>query len=137
MVDPRLLERKLAALIACIERSREKRGASREEFIADPDRREIAAFNFFLAQQEALDLAAHLIADAGWNVPATAREHFEVLAEHQVIGSGLARQLAASAGARNLIAHAYGSIDSGRLYDELPRGLTALEDFARALAARP
>ncbi len=45
MVEPRLVERKLASLIACIERVREKRAASKDTFVSDRDGRELAAFN--------------------------------------------------------------------------------------------
>ena len=134
MVDPRLVERKLAALRARVARVREHTVVPRERFVADPDVHELAAFNLFLAFQEALDLAAHIIADQGWEVPATAREHFSTLARRAVIDPGLAADLAACAGARNRIAHAYGTVDSGRLYDEIPAGLSALERFAAALA---
>lgn len=72
MVDPRIVEKKLSSLLACIERVREKYPSSRDAFLANRDAREIAAFNLFLAFQEALDLAARIIADAGWEVPATA-----------------------------------------------------------------
>ena len=136
MVDRRLVDRKLAALGARIERVRAKMPSSVDEFLAGEDRRELVAFNLFLAFQEALDLATHLIADAGWEVPATARESFETLSRRGVLSGELASELAACAGARNLIAHAYGTLDFQRLYAEAPRGLAALERFAEVLAER-
>jgi uncharacterized protein YutE (UPF0331/DUF86 family) len=135
MVDPRLVERKLSSLLACIQRVREKRSASKEAFVSDRDGRELAAFNLFLAFQEALDLAAHVIADAGWEVPTTARDHFEVLAKHGFLDGALAADLAVCAGARNLIAHAYGTLDLERLHTEIPAGLDALERFAKVCEA--
>lgn len=39
------------------------------------------------------------------------------------------------AGLRNLIAHAYGSLDLGRLFDELPGGRDALLAFCAEIAA--
>jgi hypothetical protein len=35
----------------------------------------------------------HVIADAGWELPTTAREHFDVLARHHVIDAETAQQL--------------------------------------------
>jgi uncharacterized protein YutE (UPF0331/DUF86 family) len=134
LVDARLVERKLASLNGRIERVRQMLPASEQEFLANTDRRELAAFNLFLAFQEGLDLAAHIIADAGWDVPATAREHFEVLTRHGVIPSALASDLSACAGVRNLIAHAYGTLDLARLYREAPLGLSALERYMAAIA---
>ena len=92
------------------------------------------SFNLILAVQEALDVAARWIADAGWEVPTTAREHFDILATHGVVPQDLARDLALCAGARNLIAHAYGTLDFGRLHAEAPLALATLERFATALA---
>ena len=136
MVDARLLERKIATLRERIARIRSKLPHTAAELVGDEDRRELVSFNLFLAFQEALDIAAHLIADAGWAVPASAREHFETLAAHQVIDVDLASELAACAGARNLIAHAYGTLDFARLHAETPLGLAALERFAAAIAAQ-
>jgi uncharacterized protein YutE (UPF0331/DUF86 family) len=136
MVDDRLLEKKLGRLHARVARAKARLPSSREQFLADQDAQEIVSFNVLLAMQEALDIAAHWIADAGWDVPTTAREHFELLASHGVVPPELARDLAACAGARNLIAHAYGSVDLGRLYAEAPAALVALECFAATLAQR-
>lgn len=136
MLDERLLETKLGRLRARLERARAKLPASREDFESDVDAQEIVSFNLLLAVQEALDLAAHWIADAGWEVPTTAREHFEILASHGVVQRDLARDLALCAGARNLIAHAYGTLDFGRLYAETPRALQTLERLAGVLAQK-
>jgi uncharacterized protein YutE (UPF0331/DUF86 family) len=136
MLDDRLLETKLGRLRARVERARAKLPASREEFESSTDTQEIVSFNLLLAVQEALDLAAHWIADAGWEVPTTAREHFEILAAHDVVQRDLARDLASCAGARNLIAHAYGTLDFGRLYTEAPSALSTLERFAAVLAQK-
>lgn len=136
MLDKRLLETKLGRLLARIERARMKLPVSREDFESSADLQEIVSFNLLLAMQEALDLAAHWIADAGWEVPTTAREHFEILASHGVVPRDLARDLALCAGARNLIAHAYGTLDFGRLYVEAPTALQTLERFAAVLAQK-
>ncbi len=135
MVDPLLLQRKVATLGQRVERAKSKLSVSKDSFVADPDVHEIVAFNLFVAFQEAIDVAAHVIADAGWEVPATAREHFEVLARHGWMEAALATELGACAGARNLIAHAYGSLDIARLYDEAPAGISALERFNRHVTA--
>lgn len=130
MVDPRLLERKLASLLNAIDRTRKKRGDDRAAFLSDADARDLVSFNLLIAFQDALDIAAHVIADEGWELPTTAREHFDILARHSFLDATLADALGRGAAARNLIAHAYGSVDFGRLFDETPAGLTALEQFA-------
>lgn len=139
MVDPRLLERKLASLLNAVGRTRQKRGSDRATFLADADARDLVSFNLLIAFQDALDIAAHVIADEGWELPATAREHFDILARHGFLDPALADALGKGAAARNLIAHAYGSVDFGRLFDEIPAGLAALEQFAARCegASRP
>ena len=107
-----------------------------DAFLVDRTAQEVVAFNLFLAFQDALDLCAHLIADRGWELPQTAREHFDILAKHGIMVPELARTMGGCAGLRNLIAHAYGSLDLQRLFNELPAGRDALRAFAAALAAR-
>jgi uncharacterized protein YutE (UPF0331/DUF86 family) len=136
MVDARLVEQRLAAIGDRLARIAEKLPPDRAAFLADRDAQESVAFNLFLVFQDALDIAAHLIADAGWPVPSTAREHFEILAQRGVLSSETAAAMARCAGLRNLIAHAYGTLDLGRLHGEIPAGVAALRAFAGELAVR-
>lgn len=136
MVDAHLIEQRLAAIADRIARIEEKLPSDRSAFLADRDAQEAVAFNLFLVFQDALDIAAHLIADAGWPVPSTAREHFEILAQRGVLTPETATAMARCAGLRNLIAHAYGSLDLGRLHGEIPAGVAALRAFAGELVRR-
>ncbi len=137
MVDRHLVEQKLAAIADRVARLETRRPASRASFMADRDLQELIAFNVFLAFQEALDLAAHLISDACWTFPTTAREHFSVLSRHGVLTPETAAAMGRCAGLRNLIAHAYGTLDLGRLYDEVPDGMAALRAFCAEIARQP
>jgi uncharacterized protein YutE (UPF0331/DUF86 family) len=136
MVDARLVEQRLAAIADRLARIGAKLPADRESFLADRDAQESVAFNLFLVFQDALDIAAHLIADAGWPVPSTAREHFEILAREGVLTARTASAIARCAGLRNLIAHAYGTLDLGRLHGEIPAGVAALRALCAELACR-
>jgi len=136
MVDSRLVEQRLASINDRLARIEEKLPAEPSAFLVDRDAQESVAFNLFLVFQDALDIAAHLIADAGWPVPTTAREHFEILAQHQILTSETAAAMARCAGLRNLIAHAYGTLDLGRLHGEIPAGVAALRAFGSELARR-
>ena len=136
MVDENILARRLAAIADRLSRMDESLSPTLDAFKVDRTAQEVVSFNLFLAFQDALDIAAHVIADRGWELPQTAREHFEILARHGILTSDLARALAGCAGLRNLIAHAYGSLDLARLYAELPAGLAALRAFTAAVSAR-
>ncbi len=75
-----------------------------------------------------------MIADRNLELPTTARAHFEILERARILSPSVARAMGQCAGLRNLIAHAYGSLDLGRLYDELPAGRDALLGFCGELA---
>lgn len=134
MVDPLITAKKVASLRVRVLRARQKLPESVGHFVRDRDSQELVAFNFMIACQEALDLAAHALANAGPDVPATARAHFKALADQGQVDDALARALADCLGARNLLVRAYAEVDPARLYLELPRGLAALEQLA-AIAA--
>jgi uncharacterized protein YutE (UPF0331/DUF86 family) len=135
VVDEHLVEQRLAAIRDRLRRIEEALPDDRARFISDRTAHEVVAFNLFLAFQDALDLAAHLIADRELELPTTAREHFEILERAGVLSPRVAHAMAGCAGVRNLIAHTYGSLDLGRLYDELPLGKDALLSFCAELAS--
>jgi uncharacterized protein YutE (UPF0331/DUF86 family) len=135
MVDRHLVESRLAAIRDHLERVRAMLPAQRDGFLTDRGAQEAVAFNLFLAFQDALDLAAHVIADRSLALPTSGREHFDILTRAGLLTAATAAAMARCAGLRNLIAHAYGSLDLGRLYDETPAGLTALQAFSQELEA--
>jgi uncharacterized protein YutE (UPF0331/DUF86 family) len=134
MVDEHLVTQRLAAIADRLARIDAVLPAARAQFLADRTAQEVVSFNLFVAFQDALDLAAHLIADRRLELPTTAREHFEVLARAGLISTPAAAGMTGCAGLRNLIAHAYGSLDVGRMYDELPAGRDALAAFCAEVA---
>jgi uncharacterized protein YutE (UPF0331/DUF86 family) len=67
-------------------------------------------------------------------VPASYADSFAMLARHRIIEPRLATALASMVALRNRLAHGYGTADLDRIWSELPVGLTALEQFAAAIA---
>lgn len=116
MVDKALLGKKIAAIRDAVARIREVLPASASQFSADRTAREVVVLNLFVALQECVSLAAHWIADEGWDVPTSYRDLFTTLVDHGVLDPGLAQRLASAAGLRNLVAHQYGVLDAARLY---------------------
>jgi uncharacterized protein YutE (UPF0331/DUF86 family) len=95
----------------------------------------LVAFRVYLGLQEALDLAAHVVADEGWGPAASLREHFEILARHGVLPAAVAQALADGVKVRNLIGHAYGEVDPSKLHAAALLLPSLLRDFcARVLA---
>jgi len=105
-----------------------------DAFIADVPGRDLASFYLLLAIQEAMDLAAHWIADAGWSAPDDAGATFKLLAERGAIDGALADGMRAAAGLRNRIAHGYADLDHARLHAEFSAGVATVRRFLAAVA---
>jgi uncharacterized protein YutE (UPF0331/DUF86 family) len=82
----------------------------------DRDALDLVSFRVYLAMQEAIDLAAHLIADQGWGPAPSLREHFSILRDRGVIDPSLGALLEAGVKVRNLIGHAYAEVDPLKLH---------------------
>jgi uncharacterized protein YutE (UPF0331/DUF86 family) len=134
MVDSALVAAKIAVVRDAAARIRMVLPASANAFAADRTIREVATLNLFVAIQACLDLAAHWLADAGWEVPGTYAAIFDALARHAVIPHELAARLAGAAAFRNLVAQQYGALDWGRVHALASSGLADLERFCAALA---
>ncbi|MDD9979808.1 MAG: DUF86 domain-containing protein [Gammaproteobacteria bacterium] len=134
MIDRTILARRVAAVRDAADRIREVLPAQREAFVADRAAREIVTLNLFVALQECLSLAAHWLADAGWEVPGTYAHVFRALAERGVLDHDLAVRMAAAAGLRNLIAHRYGTLDWTRIHDVASNHIEDLLRFCDVLA---
>lgn len=130
-----LLLRKALQVRDRIAKLRSSLPADPEEVRRDERFEAFLAFHLLLLIQDAVNLAAHLVAARGLGVPASQRELFEVLARAGILGEESARSMAAIASLRNRIAHAYGDLDPARMVRELPAGLTRLERFLDEVAA--
>ncbi len=126
--------RRLAELLARVDRVRELLPPDLDTFIAERTAAEALILNLYLALQATSDLALHLVADRGLGVPASARDAFFVLERAGVIAPDLARRLAAAVGLRNRIAHQYGSLDLALVHAAARDDLGDLVNFAAAAA---
>ena len=133
MVKRDVVAAKVGRARACLNDAGPTLLGSRDAFVADPARRDLALFYLFLAIQECIDLAAHWVADAGWGEPDDAGSAFDVLAERGVIDVETATTLRAAAGLRNRIAHGYAMLDYARVHREAQPGIPALRAFLAAI----
>ena len=134
MTDATLILRKLTVLREHAGRVRRRLPADATTFEQDVDCQDATSMSLFVAIQEAVDIALHIASDEGWGIPASYGEAFLLLASHGLLGRALGEQLAGMAGLRNRIAHGYASVDPRRLWAEIPAGLAALDELARAVA---
>jgi len=124
------------ALLQYVERLAKFADVDRNNFVGEPDTHHLAERYLHLAVESALDIANHLIADAGLESPETYRDAFAILARHGVIDGSLGRRLQLWAGFRNVLVHAYLAIDHGLAWDAIVNDLGDLRQFAAVAAAR-
>jgi uncharacterized protein YutE (UPF0331/DUF86 family) len=129
MVKVDVVSRKVARASAWLNDAEEILSRPAAEFLSDVKSRDLASFYLFLAIQECIDLAAHWVSDAGWNVPEDAGATWDLLAEHGAMDLGLAMALRGAVGLRNRIAHGYASVDHARVHEEYRGGIVALRRF--------
>ena len=122
-----LLLRKAAQVHERLVRLRTALPARPEDVLADERLEAYLSFHLFLLIQDAVDLAAHLVAARGLAVPASQREVFDALRGAGLLAADTARAMAQMASLRNRIAHAYGDLDPVRVVRELPEGLGHVE----------
>lgn len=135
MVKPEVVGKKLTRATAWLDSAEAILSRPLDEFLANPERRDVASFYLFLAIQECIDLAVHWVADEGWGPPDDAGSTFFILADHQAIDRELAKRLSEATGLRNRIAHGYATVDHERIQREHKVGIDALRRFLAAVAA--
>jgi uncharacterized protein YutE (UPF0331/DUF86 family) len=129
-----LLIRKLVQVRNRTAAVREALPADAEDVLKDARLEAFLSFNLFLAIQDAIDLATHLLAARGLGVPATQREVFTTLATAGLLSPETAAHMGQLASLRNRIAHAYGDVDPVRIVREAPAGLAVLDELIEELA---
>jgi len=134
MVKPDVARRHLARATARLEQAAALVERPLGDFLDDVQGRDLASFYLLLAVQEAVDLAAHWVSDAGWPSPPDAGSTFDLIADRGGIDRDLATRLRAAVGLRNRIAHGYDDLDHERLHREFVEGAAALRRFFAAVA---
>jgi uncharacterized protein YutE (UPF0331/DUF86 family) len=135
MVRADVVKKKVARATEWLDSAGALYGRSIDDLRADAAARDLAAFHFFLAVQEVIDLAAHWVADAGWTPPDDVGSTFDVLVDHAAIPRELGDEMRSIVRVRNRIAHGYASMDHERIHTEAPSGIAAMRRFLAAVAA--
>lgn len=109
MVDRDVVVAKTAAIDRCLSRIAEVR--ARRERMEPEDYEDVVEVNLQRAAQDAIDLAAHVVASEGWGVVDHVAQNFAVLEDHAVVDAELAARLRAMVGFRNIAVHHYHLVD--------------------------
>jgi uncharacterized protein YutE (UPF0331/DUF86 family) len=136
VVDGDILRRRVDALLQYVERLARFASVDRAKFVADPDTHHLAERYLHLAIESAIDIANHLIADAGLETPETYRDAFAILARSGVIETELGQRMQRWAGYRNVLVHAYLTVDHGIAWDAIATDLDDLRQLAAVAAAK-
>ena len=89
----------------------------------------------FLALQECLDLASHIVSDEGWGTPATLAGTIDLLERNRVLSLETSRAIQRGVRLRNLIAHAYGDLDPDKLFEAATAGVVQIDRYLSEVAS--
>lgn len=106
----------------------------KSEFIADYHVYGLAERYLQLSIECLFDIGRLIIAGLGLQKPNRHQEIIEILWEAEVVSTDLASRLQGIAGFRNILVHNYLKIDHNLVYENLQKGVTDFEDFAREIA---
>jgi uncharacterized protein YutE (UPF0331/DUF86 family) len=133
-IDTKTLRRHLASLQAALAQLRGHAGRPVTLLQTDLDELWTVEHGLQLCAQNALDIATHIAASAGRDVPDYASA-IDALAAIGVLDPDFAVRFRAIAGLRNLLVHGYIEVDIHRLHQVLNRGLDDFADLAAKISA--
>jgi len=138
-VDADVVRRHLVALRGAVRVLKRHTGSTLEMLETDPEERWTVERGLQLCAQNVLDIATHVAASEGRDVPDYASAISE-LGRLGVLPLGFAREFSSVAGFRNVLVHGYLEVDLGRLHqvlnerlDDFERFASAVEEFLRGL----
>jgi uncharacterized protein YutE (UPF0331/DUF86 family) len=129
-VDSALVRRHLLALDAAVQALRRHAGRPAEALRSDTDETWIVERGLQLCAQNCLDVATHLVASAGIDVPdyASAIERMEQIG---ALPAEFVRGFRGIAGFRNILVHGYLAVDLDLVHRLLNERLDDFIEFAR------
>jgi len=102
-------------------------------FLNDNDAQDIALFNIQMAVQNCIDMAAHIISEAGLGTPGSTNEMFYCLEENGYIDRQLSEKMIKAVGFRNLVVHEYGKLDLERVHRIMQDDIRDIDEFLKAI----
>jgi len=128
MVDRAIVDRLLGLLGEYVRDLESVRRLSFQDYGSDVRTRRFAERTLQIAIEACLDLGHHIIADEGFREPRDNRDVFKVLAEQRIVDEVLLPDLMNMASFRNLIVHAYGTVDNTVVFGLIQK---KLDDFVK------
>ena len=134
-LDRELLAEKVAIVDRHLRRVTARLPEDPSEMKPMSDTTDAVVLHLWQAVQVVIDLAVSACVRLGLGSPATYGEAFRRLADAGYLDSELANRLARAAGFRNVVAHAYESLDLERVHRAAAEGPADLRAFFASMAA--
>lgn len=133
-LDASVVRRHLLALDQALQTLRRHQGRPVDELQSNREERWVVERGLQLCTQNALDIATHLAASAGRDVPDYATA-IDQLSDLGVLSDGFARRFRPVAGFRNVIVHGYLDVDLTIVHRLLNDRLDDFAEFARLVGS--
>lgn len=135
MADERVVSTKLEQIEQYHGELKEKQQSlARTDLLTNTTEQRAVERMFENAIQACSDLAQH-IATHDFDFDGVAsKEAVRILGQEEVIDEGTMNTLVAAIGFRNVLAHEYGRVDYGEVYETLQTGLDVYDSFSRQIA---
>jgi uncharacterized protein YutE (UPF0331/DUF86 family) len=129
-----LIRARCAEIDSSLSRLEELRRLSRQTFLADQDKIDVACYRLLIAIEAALALCFHVSAKRLHQVPEEYAGCFGAMEQAGLIPADLSQRLQQMARFRNLLVHVYWKIDYGQVYEVMMTRLDDLRAFRAAMA---
>jgi uncharacterized protein YutE (UPF0331/DUF86 family) len=130
VIDDTLLRRHLLALDQALTRLEPRASIAAEAYLAEGELQWAVERGLLVCAQNVLDIAAHIAAGAGRD-SADYASSIDALSDLGVLPAPFAAQLRPLAGFRNVLVHAYLTVDPRIVHTVLTSKLPELRQFAR------
>jgi len=131
-LDRTVVRRHLLALDQALQTLRQHQGRSVEALRSSREERWVVERGLQLCIQNVLDVATHVAASEGRDVPDYATA-IDLLAEFEILPADFAARFRAVAGLRNVIVHGYLDVDPAIVHRLLNERLEDFAEFARSI----
>lgn len=133
MVDKTLILKKLSNVEEYLKQIKEFSDISAKDYEASWKIQRIVERTLQIMIESCLDVAGHIISDAGFRVPETYVDMFRILTENGILKEKQLPALEKIARFRNIVVHDYAKIDSEIVIGILQRNLVDFEKFNQAI----
>ena len=129
-IDPQTVRRHLLALDEALQVLRKHRGLTVSDLSADREKRWIVERGLQLCAQNVLDIATHIAASTGHDVPDYSAA-IDRLGDSEVLPAEFTERFRSLAGFRNVLVHGYLEVDIEVVHRLLNDDLDDFTEFAR------